>query len=267
MEILGRGRQATVFASADGLAIKVFEPSVDESSARREAEVADAVYQLGAPAPRIDRVRQHAGRWAIEFERLPGPALIEELLTDPAEAGADLGRLAAAIHALDGVGFEEVRDQWLRRVRLPECADIEESIRGAAADLPDGRSLLHTDLHPFNVMRNRCGDWVAIDWEGAAHGAPAADLCRTMFLLVEADGPDASSDPSLARLRALSGSAFLAAYRRAAGPISDEQISAWRSVMLAARLGEDIAHERSRLLDELRRSAEWSEDARSRLRS
>ena len=251
MEILGRGRQATVYDGGNGLAIKVFEPWVDEASARREAEVGDAVHQLGAPAPRIDQVRQHAGRWAIVFERLPGPVLIEELLDRQSETAADLGRLAAEIHAIDGTVFEEVRDQWLRRTHLPEAPHIEQSIRAAAAHLPDGQSLLHTDLHPFNVMRNRRGDWVAIDWDGAAHGAPAADLCRTLFLLVDADAPDGPSDPRLAPLRAEFGFSFLDAYRRAAGPIRDEEISAWRSVMLAARLGEGIAHERTRLLDEL----------------
>ena len=259
MEILGRGRQATVYAGGDGRAIKVFEPWVDEAAVRREAEVGDAVHQLGAPAPRIDQVREHDGRWAIVFEQLPGPVLIEELLADPSETAADLGWLAAAIHALDGSGFEEVRDQWLRRTRLSETPHIEESIRAAAADLPNGSWLLHTDLHPFNVMRNRSGDWVAIDWEGAAHGDPAADLCRTLFLLVEADGPDGPSDPSLAQLRAESGTAFLDAYRHAAGPVRDEEISAWRSVMLAARLGEGIAHERSRLFDELRSLSEGVE--------
>ena len=252
MEILGRGRQAVVYALADDLAIKVFEPRVDESSVRREAEVADAVYQLGAPAPRIGRVRRQGGRWAIEFERLPGPLLIEELLANPSDTGAELGELAAGIHSFDGSGFPDVRDQWLGRTHLPEM--IEESIRRAAAGLPDGRSLLHTDLHPFNVMRNRHGDWVAIDWDGAAHGAAAADLCRTLFLLIDADPPEGPSDPSLVGIRAESGSAFLDAYRHAAGPVLDDEISAWRPVMLAARLGEDIAHERPRLLEELRRA-------------
>ena len=254
MEILGRGRQATVYAGAAGLALKVFEPWVDESSVRREAEVADAVYQLGAPAPRIERVRRHDGRWAIEFERLPGPVLIEELVAHPSETAADLGRLAAAIHALDGSGFAELREQWLGRIRRPESADIEQSIRSAAAELPDGRSLLHTDLHPFNVMRNRSGAWVAIDWDGAAHGAPAADLCRTLFLLRDADGPEGPSDPSLAGLRNEAAAGFLDAYRRAAGPIADEEITAWRPVVIAARLGEGIADERPRLLAELRGS-------------
>ena len=252
MEILGRGRQATVYAGADGIAIKVFEPWVDESAARREAEVGDAVYQLGAPAPRIDAVRKRQGRWAIEFERLPGPALIEELFRSPSEVAADLGRLASDIHELDGSGFKEVRDQWLGRTDLPEIRDIERVIRSAAPDLPEGSSLLHTDLHPFNVMRDSQGGWVAIDWDGASHGDPAADVCRTVFLLVDADGPDGPSDPGLARLRMEVGAAFLASYRLASGPMSDQEIAAWRPVMLAARLGEDIAHERQRLLDLLR---------------
>ena len=252
MEVLGRGRQAVVYTGGDGVALKVFEPGVDEAAVRREAEVGDAVHQVGAPAPRIDRVRQWGGRWIIELERLTGPVLFEEILAHPSAAAADLGRLAAAIHELDGSGFQEVRDQWLGRVDLPESRDIEASIRRRAATLPAGRSLLHTDLHPYNVMRNRDGAWVAVDWEGAACGVPAADLCRTVFLLVDANAPDGPSDPALAHVRAECGVAFLEAYRTAAGPIRDDEITAWRSLMLAARLGEDIPRERPRLLAELR---------------
>jgi aminoglycoside phosphotransferase (APT) family kinase protein len=253
MEILGRGRQATVVAAGDGIAIKVFEPWVDEAAARREAEVGDAVYQAGAPAPRIDGIAQMDGRWTIQFERLPGPVMMDEFFAsdDPLSVARDLGALAARIHDLDGSGFTEVRDQWLGRTHLPEIPDVEARIRAAASTLPDGASLLHTDLHPFNVMRSHDGDWVAIDWDGAAHGDPAADLCRMLFLVVEADGPDEPSDPALADLRAAAGAACLDAYRETRGAVEDAQIAAWRPIMLAARLGEDIPHERVNLLNAL----------------
>jgi aminoglycoside phosphotransferase (APT) family kinase protein len=254
MEILGRGRQATVFAGADGTAIKVFEPWVDEAAARREAEVCDAVFLSGAPAPRIDGVAQMNGRWTIQFERLPGPAMIDEFFAsdDPLAVARDLGELAARIHTIDGSDFTEVRDQWLGRTHLPEIPSVEAMIRATAPTLPDGTSLLHTDLHPFNVMRNHDGDWIAIDWDGAACGDPAADLCRMLFLVVEADGPDEPSDPGLAGLRAAAGAACLAAYRETARAVDDSHIAVWRPIMLAARLGEDIPHERQPLLDALR---------------
>ncbi len=258
MEILGRGRQATVFAGAEGIAIKVFEPWVDQSAARREAEVCDAVYQSGAPAPRIDGVAMMDGRWTIRFERLPGPAMMDEFFAsdDPLTVARDLGELAARIHAIDGSDFTEVRDQWLGRTHLPEIPGVEAEIRAAAPTLPEGTSLLHTDLHPSNVMRNHDGNWVAIDWDGAARGDPAADLCRMLFLVVEADGPDEPSDPALAGLRAAAGAACLASYREVGSGVEDQQIAIWRPIMLAARLGEDIPHERKTLLDELRATSQ-----------
>lgn len=257
MEILGKGRQATVYAGRDGTAVKVFEPWVDERAARQEADVCDAVHASGAPAPLIHRVTRVDGRWAIEFERLSGPPMLDEFFAtdDPFEVARDLGALAARIHGVEGTTFEEVRDQWLRRTHLPELPGVEAEIRAHAPGLPAGTSLLHTDLHPMNVMRNRDGDWIAIDWDGAAHGDPAADLCRTLFLLVESDPPDGPSDPGLAELREAAGAECLAAYQEVASPIDETAIARWRPLMLAARLGEDIPHERRRLIDTLR--DEW----------
>jgi aminoglycoside phosphotransferase (APT) family kinase protein len=46
----------------------------------------------------------------------------------------------------------------------------------------DGEHLLHTDLHPMNVILTRDGPQV-IDWEAAARGPAGADLALTWVII------------------------------------------------------------------------------------
>ena len=61
------------------------------------------------------------------------------------------------------------------------------------APLGEGRSLLHLDLHPDNVMLTSRGPFV-IDWPNAARGTGAADAAHTWIVI-------ACSSPTTGRYR------------------------------------------------------------------
>lgn len=255
MDEIGRGRTAQVLEWDEGRVLKLFNHGWGEANARDEAEMTDFANLAGAPAPRVYGVTEVEGRWGVVYQRLSGPVMGEEMMASGriVEIAAELGALLATIHGCDGSGLGTISHQWLRRTQFPDEQELEAEVRSVLDSLPGGTTLLHTDLHPYNVMRADDGEWVAIDWDSAASGDRAADLCRTLYLMVDSDPPDGPSDPALGEIRQAAGEALLIEYRRT-HDVSDADIAAWRIPMLAARVGEGIEHERERLLSEIRNS-------------
>jgi aminoglycoside phosphotransferase (APT) family kinase protein len=65
-----------------------------------------------------------------------------------------------------------------------------------------GRSLLHLDLHPGNVICSPTGP-VVIDWTNARRGAAEVDVALTWILMAASEVDDAATAGSLpARVRA-----------------------------------------------------------------
>ena len=132
--------------------------------------------------------------YAVWLARLHGYTAASDDLRDLPARGTDhylssvrdaRVRLGAALHAIDGSKPTEARelaqlDRLLSRVEAT-WATVEE----ATESLP--HTLVHGDLQPKNLRIRRTGtslDLIALDWEMAGYGLPAADLDKQC--LVEA---------------------------------------------------------------------------------
>jgi uncharacterized protein (TIGR02172 family) len=250
--LLATGRTADVYAWTDGAVLKLMRPEFGPAQAKREAAVARMVAEAGVGAPAFRGLVAHDGRIGLVYERIDGPSMLEALTARPETAvdlAAELGRLHARIHAVEASALPGVREALSRDIG---SAEVDAPVRDAAMrrleELPDGPSLLHGDMHPGNVILSVEGART-IDWIGAARGAPAADVARTLFLL-----RDSGLDPSLpeeqraaiTRLRAAFAAAYLAAYL-VARPIEPDEIARWRLPVLVARAAEGVAPERPAL--------------------
>jgi aminoglycoside phosphotransferase (APT) family kinase protein len=127
-------------------------------------------------------------------------------------------------------------------------------VRERLRALPDGAAMLHGDMHPGNVIMSDAGPKV-IDWMTVSRGDPAADVARSMFLLLESDIPDASGPQRAAMwvIRRWFARSYFAEYVRRSG-VERGRIQAWRPVILAARLAEGIEQEREATLARLERA-------------
>ncbi|MFJ4850050.1 MULTISPECIES: phosphotransferase [unclassified Streptomyces] len=157
MELIGRGRDADVFALD---ASRVLRRYRDGGPAREEARLMAYLAEQGCPVPRVHDV---SGADMV-MDRLTGPTMAQDLGRHPWRAyahGRTLGRLQAALHRVPPPG------------RLPRR-------------FPTGRAgedrVLHLDLHPENVVLTPGGP-VVIDWRSAAAGDPAADAALTVAVL------------------------------------------------------------------------------------
>ncbi|WUH92007.1 aminoglycoside phosphotransferase family protein [Streptomyces sp. NBC_00433] len=156
MELIGRGREADVYADGADRVLRRFR---DGRPAEQEARTIRWLGERGYPVPAV-----HAVDGAdLVMERLHGPTMTEALRRRPwrgAAYGAMLGRLHRRLHALAGP------PDW-----LPRLPDSEGAAR-----------LLHLDLHPDNVMLTSDGPRV-VDWANARAGAPEVDVAMTYVIL------------------------------------------------------------------------------------
>ncbi|MEL7974645.1 phosphotransferase [Isoptericola sp. F-RaC21] len=140
MDLIAAGRDADVFALDERRVLRRYR---DGRPAEQDAVLLAAVRAAGYPAPAVLDVDGPA----LVLERLTGPTLGAALFDgtcDVAEAGPLLASLHDRLHAVP----------W------------------------QGGSLLHLDLHPFNVIMSARGP-VVIDWTDARPGPAPLDVAMT----------------------------------------------------------------------------------------
>ncbi|CAM3799677.1 phosphotransferase [Isoptericola cucumis] len=180
MELLAAGRDADVFALDDDRVLRRYR---DGRPAAPDADLLSAVVASGFPAPAVLGVEGAD----LVLERLDGPSLGSAVFDgghDAAAGGVLLADLHSRLHALP----------W------------------------EGGTLLHLDLHPFNVVLARRGP-VVIDWTDARPGPAGLDVAMTALVCAQAAlSPDATplrDLPAGAAFRATS--TMLASFVAAAG--------------------------------------------------
>jgi aminoglycoside phosphotransferase (APT) family kinase protein len=185
---VGRGRYADVYDLGGGRVLRRYrDPG---TCAEREAEVMRHARSHGVPVPEVF----DASGPDIVMEHAVGPTMFRDLTCRPWSLGAHARTLAAlhdAVHAVPALG-------WLR------------------APLGDGAVLLHTDVHPANVILTVAGPRL-VDWQGAARGPAAADLALTWVLVATSH---VAGPPAQRAVGRAGQPLFARRYLAEAGPLS-----------------------------------------------
>jgi aminoglycoside phosphotransferase (APT) family kinase protein len=185
LKLVGAGRRADVYDLGDGKVLRRYrDPAI---VAGREAEVMAHALAHGVPVPEVFDV----SGGDIVMEHVVGPTMLEVLTRRPWTLDSHARMLAALhnrVHAVPALS-------WLR------------------APFGDGPALLHTDLHPANVILTKAGPRL-IDWEGAARGPAEADVALTWVLIATSQVPGALVQRTvLQTFQALFARRYLAAVR------------------------------------------------------
>jgi aminoglycoside phosphotransferase (APT) family kinase protein len=146
MDLIASGRDAHVFAYADGL---VLRRDRHGRPAHREAGIMRTLLDTGYPVPAVHGV---SGADML-MERIDGPTLAEAMLS---------GRISVA----DGAAI---------------LASLHDRLHAIGTD--DG-AMVHLDLHPLNVILAERGP-VVIDWTNARSGAAGLDVAMTSIILAQ----------------------------------------------------------------------------------
>ena len=160
MELIGGGRDSQVFALDERRVLR--RAGFDASG---EARTMRHARGLGFPAPEVFEVSADGD---LIMERLHGPTLAAEVAAgriEPEQAASCLFDLHDRLH----------------RIEAPEW--LPTAPRGVELG---GRSLLHLDLHPENVIVTGEGPHL-IDWTNAAAGEPGVDFGGSWAIMAGVD--------------------------------------------------------------------------------
>jgi Ser/Thr protein kinase RdoA (MazF antagonist) len=261
---IAEGREAEMFAWDDGKILRLLRPGFNPASLEAEVRALELAHRGGIPVPQPGEHVTVDGRSGVVLDRIEGTDLLTELGRAPwtvYRAARMCGSVHAQMHGCRVVDDQfpmlrrKLEVQLMSRLVPPElAATAKKRLDG----LPDGDALCHGDFHPANVMRSPRGP-VIIDWPNASRGAPEADVARTLLLLGAGEPP--SYTPVMRILTMMGRRLFIwlyvGAYKRAR-PLDKAQVRKWALPVAVARLAEDIAEERPRLLrrvEKLRASA------------
>lgn len=228
--LLGAGKEAEAYVYGAHV-LKLYRRPEQHSVAFAEAAVLAIVADHGLPSPAVHAAGWYDGRWGLVMDRAAGTSLGSRLVADPgfaAEAIAAMVELQLAVHARSEPRLPPLKRRLATRIGdAPGIDPHRERLLATLADLPDGDRICHGDFHPFNLI-GEPGGLTIVDWPDATSGPPAADACRT-WLLLHPHRPDFAA-------------AYLAAYVAASG-VAETEILAWRPVLAAARLCENVPDE------------------------
>jgi streptomycin 6-kinase len=234
--LIAEGSEAQVFAFDTHSVFRVSRRGGGGDDRGLTAHV--AAWERGAPVPRPYGAARVAGRPGLVMERLDPSHLLHTLSANPwtvMRAGRVMGAVHAALHEVAApTSLPTMHEVVLSRIacrRLPR--HLRHRLEQLVRTLPTGRRLLHGDLNPANLLRRPVtGEWLAVDWSGAARGSPAADVAITLVTIARGAVPAAT--PRWACVAAPAGRrmltrAYLNSYR-AHRAVDLDAVRRWASV-------------------------------------
>jgi hypothetical protein len=249
--LIGQGRMASIYASPDGRALKLFHPGIPRSTADYEAERGRLIYNTGITAPAVYESITLNDQHGYYMECIDGLTLAQTFARQPMQLiqlSQAFAEAHTAIHtrtAPDLTYFQEIFEHQCATADLP--SELKSTALATLSRLPTGTTLLHGDFHPENILitPNRT---VIIDWANACLGHPLADVARTAVILQVGGLPTPFLQHHAMRFaRSLFLNLYLRRYRQL-NPYSPEDLNNWLFILTIHRLFENISGEREALL-------------------
>lgn len=252
---LGSGREAEIYSLSDDRVLRLARDRSATGLVELEFRALTAAHAAGAPVPAAYELVTVEGRPGLVMQRLDGEDQLSKLNSRPwlvFAAARALGSVHAALHEVRAPDemprLHDVIEERMASELVP--AQIVESAKGRLTQLPDGDRLYHGDFHPANLLQGPDG-YAVIDWANGARGDPAADVARTRLLVETADVAMEEVSVVTRRLDRIGRRILLrghaSGYARER-PLDRALVERWLPVCAAARLAEDVAPERERLL-------------------
>jgi tRNA A-37 threonylcarbamoyl transferase component Bud32 len=186
-EVIARGRDSEIIDHGPGAVLR--RPLVPRSLAA-EGEIMSWVAGQGYPCPEVLEVLDEG----LVLSRIEGPSMLDDLARRPNRLRRH-ATLLADLH------------NWLHRLVPDDGLGLDEPFG-------PGRSLIHGDLHPGNILLSPDGP-VVIDWSNACRGPAAADVAVAWLLLGAAEAPTSAwQRPLVTGLRRAYLRSFLAGVDR-----------------------------------------------------
>jgi len=255
-ERIGQGRTADFYAVGPW-ALKLLRPGYSSKEVLAEAQKSLAAARAGLPVPAVLAILEQDGRPGVLYERVNGPTMLDRILAKPWRAfvyARQLARLHVLVHskkALELISFNQRLQHAIER-NNDLAPRLQAAILSLLASLPAGDSFCHGDFHPANIIITEQQP-VIIDWLDAGQGNSLADVARTQMLFtIPRLSMPAPRRFLIDLLRAGALQAYLDEYFTLL-PGGKSQLNDWLTVVLAARLAEQVPGEKEVIITRLAR--------------
>lgn len=249
---LAEGACAEIHAwGTDGTQIvKLAKPNTNRFALERELQLCSIAGHLGLPVPRTHALVEVDGRNGIVFERVDGETILAAFIrtagtrTDEDDSlhARETARILHRIHAHAADGLPDQQQSIARDISRGVHLDEAEkaAVIALMAALPSRQQLCHGDPNPGNFVLAETGT-VALDWNNATLGEPAADLAEYVLMLRYAVLPSSLPKAVIDRFDAARQSSirlFLSEYEMLSG-LKSAEIAPWIVAIAARKLAVD----------------------------
>jgi aminoglycoside phosphotransferase (APT) family kinase protein len=220
--------------------VKVFNESLPDTVAEKEANKQKYAYSCGLPVPKILGVTKINGNQAIMMEYVKGETLGDLLFKnkEQAEYYLDISvNMQLDIHRIVPDTMEGMYDKLYRQIDTVNQLDVRQksNLFSKLESFTYENRLCHGDFHLYNLIQT--GNQVkVIDWVDSSAGDIRADIYRTYLLYSQ-------FSVELADI-------YLRLYCEKSGLLKYE-IFQWAPIIAAARLSEGVSTENSERLIEI----------------
>ena len=250
------GGTGNLYAWGEGQILKLYGSEAPPGWVEHMGQVDRALHAAGLPVPAAEEPIEIDGGLGLIYERIEGEPMANGLL-GPAGVDPDtvvglahvFAEVHAQVHACGSIpGVPEQREIYptiIRRIdTLP--SDLKDPTVEAFDKLPRGDRLCHGDYHPYNVLISPRGP-VVIDWNNAHIGNPLEDVARSALILEGVSVSQPSVRSSIERFTEV----YLDRYFQLR-PGDPQQLEAWRPIVAAVRLADDISELQEWLIAQVR---------------
>lgn len=171
----------------DDLCLKVFGEEHAKADVFAEALNQARLEETGLHVPKILKVEEIEGKWAIISEYVPGKTLAQLMQENPKKKNWYLASMAEwqlSLHAHPCPILPRLYDNFSRAIDRAELpVETRLSLHERLNKLPEYRTLCHGDFEPSNIIFTEQGVPFFLDWSRAAVGNACADAARSYLLL------------------------------------------------------------------------------------
>ena len=187
----------TVYRDGDAC-IKVYGGEYTRADVLGEALNQALAAEAGVDVPRVLRVEQLAGKWALESDYIRGETLAQLIARHPEKAKqyiALMAKLQVQTQRRRAPRLGLLKERLARALeRAPLCAARRYALFARLEGMRREESLCHGDFNPENIIMTARGAPCVVDWESAARGDSAVDAAITWLYFKLEMGEDAARE-------------------------------------------------------------------------
>lgn len=172
--------------------IKLFSEKHPKVDIFNEALENARVEECGLDIPKLQKVENIDGKWALFFEYREGKTLEEMMKVDPQNLDKymeDFVDLQVKVHSKKAPMLSNIKDKLRRQINSIKELDASQryELLTRLESMPRHDKLCHGDFNPSNIIVGKNGKMSIVDWAHATIGNASADAAMSYLLFALKD--------------------------------------------------------------------------------